>query len=118
VAKHVLYCDPLRPPIVPDVRGEVFGERRFQRQTTGVHELQHDEGEDRLTQGGCVEDCMRVDKARLPGESNPLTQIAIEPTVTDKCYGDPGHVAGDHEAAQGGVVNAHGEASISTAAAR
>src|ERR1700722_7043877 len=107
MAKHVLDGDPLCPPIVPDVRGEVFGERLFERQTTGVHELQDDEGEDRLTQGGCVENCMLVDKAWRPGVSNALTQIAIELTVTDNCYGDPGHVAGGHEAAERGVVNAH-----------
>jgi len=111
VAKHVLNGDPLRPLIVPDVRGEIVGERCFQRQTTGVNELQHDEGEDRLAQGGRVEDCMLVDEAWPPGESNALTQIAIELTVTDNCYGDPGHVAGGHEAAQRGVVNAH-DASI------
>jgi hypothetical protein len=42
-----------------------------------------------------------------PRESNALTQIAIELTVMDNCYGDPGHVAGRREAAQQGVVNAH-----------
>jgi hypothetical protein len=89
----------------------MVGERRFQRQTTGVNELQHDEGKDRFTQRGCVEDCMLVDKARPPGEPNALTQIAIKLPVTDNCYGDPGYVAGGHEAAQRGVVNAH-DASI------
>jgi hypothetical protein len=81
------------------MRGNVFGQRRLKRQTTGVHELQHDEGEDRLTQGGCVEDCMLIDKARCPGQSNALTQIAIELTITDNCCGDSGNVGGGHEVA-------------------
>jgi hypothetical protein len=50
---------------------------------------------------------MLVDEARRPGESNTLTQITIKLTVTDNCYGDPGHAPGGHEAAQRGVVNAH-----------
>jgi len=64
---------------------------------TSVHELQHDEGEDWFTQGGCVENCVRVDQPRCPGKSNALTQIAIELTLTDNCYTDPRYVAGRHE---------------------
>src|SRR5262245_66406054 len=50
---------------------------------------------------------MLVDEARYPGESNALTQIPIELSVTDNCYGDPGHVAGGEEVAHQGDVNAH-----------
>jgi hypothetical protein len=104
VAKHVPYGDPLCPPIAPDVRGEVARERRVQRQTICVHELGTIEGEDRLTQVGCVEDCMLVDRALRPVESNALTPIAIEPTLTYSCKGDPGHVAEGGEAAKQGAV--------------
>jgi hypothetical protein len=107
VAKRVLHGDPLCPPIVPDVGGEVAGERCIQPQTTGLHELQYNEGEDWLAQGRCAEDRMLVDKARRPGKSNALTHIAIELAVTDRGYGDAGHIAGGHEATQQGVINAH-----------
>ena len=107
MAEHVLCGDSLRSRIVPDVRGEVFGKRRIQPQATSVDELKHDERENRLAQRRGVEDCMRVDKARCPGESNALTQIVIELTVTDNRHGDPRNIARRHEVAQRGLVNAH-----------
>jgi hypothetical protein len=51
-----------------NVRGEVFGERRFQSR----HELQHDEGEDRLTQGVCGEDCMLVERLGARKRRSPV----------------------------------------------
>ena len=69
------------------------GQRLLEREASGIDELQHDEGEQRLAEGGGVEHGMPVDQRRRAGQPNTLAQRSIDCAVTDHRDGNAGNIA-------------------------